>query len=245
MALRSLWEEVVYPRARVRAALRRAEHHARRFPTATAAALALTVGVPFFMYMQAGGFRGFAAWGVFVGTTLFLALGGPLLLIFAWPAAVVGGVAGCLWLHFGMGEGAVWLGVATASALLVFYFATTEIAPMAAAAAAAWAASDLGTGVAVACFLVVAATTLTFRYRVTGPLVCAGWVLLSGAAAAHAAAAVLGSRMPQLWMRGPLPGPYGTSLWACALAIVAALLVVPKKRRAPRKIRSLAEQLPP
>ena len=65
-AVRSLWEEVVFPRARAKAALRRAEHHAKRFPVASSAALALFVGVPFFMYMQAGLANGALAWLAFV-----------------------------------------------------------------------------------------------------------------------------------------------------------------------------------
>ena len=249
MAARSFWEEVVYPRARVKAALRRAEHHARRFPAASATALALLIGLPFFMYMPTGFVRGSLAWFAFVGTTIFMAVGGPLLLIYAWPVLVVGAIGVSVWVHFAAGAGAFWLGVATVSAMLIFYFATTEVVPFAAAGLLAWLARGAGTIVSASVFGVMLVIFLVYRYRMTGPMLYAGWVALSGRVAAHVALMTLGDAAPFTWWRGPIEGPPGTTLWVLSVATIAGFLVVPKKRRSRQKPdrkrqKSIAEQLP-
>jgi hypothetical protein len=248
MALaRSLWEEVVFPRARVKAALRRAEHHAKRYPMASAIAVALFVGLPFIMFMNAGFLPGILGWAVFVAAALFLIVGFPLLLIYAWPLTVVGVAMACVWVHLSMGEGALWLGVATISAMLTLYFAATEVVPFLAAGLVAWLVRDSGTAASVAAFCAASLFFIYYRYRMTGPLLYAGWVALSSALAARVACWSVGDALPLAWMRGPIMGPAGTTLWALAIASIAGLLVIPKKRRYRKahRIKSIAEQLPP
>jgi hypothetical protein len=247
MAARSFWEEVVYPRARVKAALRRAEHHAKRFPAASATALALLVGMPFFMYMQVGFGRGTLAWLAFVGTTILMAVGGPLMLIYAWPVLVAATIGASVWVQFAAGAGAVWLGVATVSAMLIFYFATTEVVPLAAAGVLGWLVKDYGAIATAVVFGGSLVVLLVYRYRMTGPIMYGAWVALSGTVAAYVAVATLGDLAPISWWRAPVRGPAGTTLWVLSVATIAGLLVVPKKRRAtkkPKRQKSIAEQLP-
>jgi hypothetical protein len=131
--------------------------------------------------------------------------------------------------------------------MLIFYFATTEVVPFAAAALVAWAVHRHGVALSGPAFAVACAFFLYHRSRLTGPLLCAGWVVISGIASSHIALAMLGETTPPVWLRGPIPGPAGMTTWIASVAVIAALLVVPRKRESRRRkrVKTIFEQLPP
>lgn len=236
--LRHLVEELSRPRARLRRALRHARDAVRSSPLSSAAVFALLAGVLILLYATGvGAARGAAAAGAFLGAFLALVLGGPLVLIYAWPAVVAGAAGLLLWGVLALGAGAAWLWVATVSAFMIVYFASVEMAPLVGAAGLAGLASELGRSPAIAVFVLALGLFYWARRRLSASILAAAWTALAASAAAQVAWVVLdhicrqtGGRVPPEWGRGMLPGPVGLLLWVVATALVAARLVWSRPR---------------
>ncbi|MHC5056441.1 MAG: hypothetical protein ACYTKD_17225 [Planctomycetota bacterium] len=237
--LRACWEELNYPRARVRARLRRAANRMKERRLVASLLWGTLAGATFILYASGVGVtRGVAAWTVFVGVALGLAAGGPAMLVHAWPAAVAAPLVACAWAGWAFGPGALWLGLATCSGLLALYFAAAEAAPVIAAAAVSWLALHLtgsaegGTRLAVAgaVFAASAAVFIALRKHVTAPIVAACWVVLSGVTAARVAWWTLGQAVPTTWAVQALPGPRGLAACVAGAAFGAALFSWPRRR---------------
>ncbi|MHC4252136.1 MAG: hypothetical protein ACYS9X_23710 [Planctomycetota bacterium] len=237
--LRACWEELNYPRARVRAGLRRAANRMKERRLVASLLWGTLAGATFILYASGVGVtRGVAAWTVFVGVALGLAAGGPAMLVHAWPAAVAAPLVACVWAGWAFGPGALWLGLATCSGLLALYFAAAEAAPVIAAAAVSLLVSHLmgsaegGTRLAVAgaAFAASAAVFIALRKQVTAPIVAACCVVLSGMAAARVAWWTLGQAVPTTWAVQALPGPRGLAACVAGAAFGAALFSWPRRR---------------
>ena len=219
--------------------MRRAANRMRERRLVASIFWATLAGATFILYATGvGATRGAFAWTIFAGVTVGLAAGGPAALVHAWPAAVAAPIIACVWAGWAFGLGALWLGLATCSALLVVYFAAAEVAPFVAAAGAAWLALHL-TGLAEgsarlvvgsAVFVTSAAILLVLRKRVTAPIVGAGWVILSGAAAARVTWWTLGASVPATWAVQILPGPKGLTTCLLGAAFGTALFSWPRRR---------------
>jgi hypothetical protein len=209
----------------------------RSRPPLSAALVAALAGALFLLYATGvGAAHGAVAWAAFLGVFLTLAVGGPLLLVYAWPVVVAGAACLLLWGALEHGEGAVWLWVATASAFFIVYFASVEMAPLLGAGALAAAALELGPVPGIAVFVLALAALYWARRRLAASVLAAAWTVLASSVAAQAAWFVLGrvcretgdpasTSVPPEWLPGVLSGPGGLAPWVVAAAVLAAVLV--------------------
>lgn len=238
--IEAAWDELNIPRARIRTVLRRSVGRMRRRPRATALFWGTLAGAVFILYSSGmGAGQGFLAWGAFVAAGVVLAAGGPLAVVHAWPLAIAAVLAGAVWGCAALGAGALWLAAAVFAAVMSLYFAAAGLVPLVAAGGLAylvWSRAGPSSGRIVWAALVFAAASaalIRFRRRLTAPLLAAGWVLVSGAAAARLGWTVLGDWMPAGWSGGVLPGPPWLGAPVVAGAAASVILVWPRRRRGP------------
>jgi len=237
--LRAGWEELNYPRARVRAGIRRALNRMKERRLVASLLWGTLAGATFILYASGAGVsRGIVAWAVFAAVAVGMIAGGPAALVHAWPAAIVAPLVACAWAGWAFGSGALWLGMATCAGLLVLYFAAAEVAPLVGAAGVAWLVLHL-TGLAQSpgalviagvVFVLSAACFIAMRKRVTAPIMAACWVLLSGATAARVTWWTLGASAPATWALEPLAGPGGLAACVAGGAFGMALFSWPRRR---------------
>jgi len=237
--LRAGWEELNYPRARVRAGMRRALNRMKERRLVASLLWGTLAGATFILYASGAGMsRGIVAWTVFAGVAVGMIAGGPAALVHAWPAAIVAPIVACAWAGWAFGPGALWLGMATCAGLLVLYFAAAEVAPLVGAAGVAWlvlhptglAQSPGALVIAGIAFVLSAACFIAMRKRVTAPIMAACWVLLSGATAARVAWWALGASAPATWALESLAGPGGLAACVAGAAFGMALFSWPRRR---------------
>jgi len=237
--LRAGWEELNYPRARVRAGMRRALNRMKERRLVASLLWGTLAGATFILYASGAGMsRGIVAWAVFAAVAVGMIAGGPAALVHAWPAAIVAPLIACAWAGWAFGPGALWLGMATCAGLLVLYFAAAEVAPLVGAAGVAWLVlhptglvqSPGALVIAGVVFVLSAACFIAMRKRVTAPIMAACWVLLSGATAARVAWWTLGASAPETWALEPLAGPGGLAACVAGAAFGMALFSWPRRR---------------
>lgn len=224
-ALCALGEELLRPRARVRAYLRRAAHHMRRFPRLASLVSAILAGSVFVVY------RSFAAGGVFLATFVITSVGLPAALVWAWPAWIAAGIFFCVWAALELGAGALWLGLALGVTVMCLYLASGMVFSLVGGAFPAYAVRRLGVGVSALAFAAGAAVAALLGRRIAPPIISAGWSAVCAAVACRIALLITGSSQGMLWTGNLLVGPWGLVPWTAASAIVAALLVWPHPRR--------------
>jgi hypothetical protein len=200
---------------------------------ATALLLGALSGTLFVLYaMGAGAARGILMWLTFVATASAVAVGGPALLVYAWPGVIAVCLGAAVWLAAALGAGALWLSAATVAVFMAIYFAATEFAPLGAAAFLAWLAWEGGAFWGVAAFLSGAVALFGLRRKITASLLMGGWVLASGSAASYVVRSVLGTGFPDEWRGGAFPGPTGIGPIVLLAAVGAAVIVWPRTGRA-------------
>ena len=229
-ALRALVEELSRPRARVRRAVRRARHNVRSAPLASALGCVLLSALPFCLYATGVGLaRAAPAAAAFLGAFVVLAVGGPLLLAYAWPVAGAFALSLLVWGACELEPGVTWLLVATVSAFLIVYLASAELAPLVGAGGLARLALELGRTAGIVVFVLALGVLYWAKRRVTPSILAAAWVGVAGSVAAQAGwlalRAVAPGDVPAEWMPGILPRPLGLLLWTAGAALFAASLV--------------------
>ncbi len=244
--LAAAWDELNLPRARIRSALRRSAGRMRRRPAATALFWGTLAGTTFILYASGmGAARGLLAWTILVAGTTLIAAGGPMAVVHAWPVAVGAAVAGTVWGCVVLGTGALWLAAAVCAGVMSIYFAAAGLVPLVVAGGLGYLAwwgfsvparagaepSSAGIVLGVVVFAASAAALIRLRKRLTAPLLAAGWVFVSAAAAARLASAALAEWMPASWLVGLLAGPNWIAAPAAAAAAGAAVLVWPRRRK--------------